>query len=260
MNERVSQYSALAKRSILRTLRQPASIVPSLLFPLIFLAMTAGALNRAIALPGFPEVDSFVQFGVAASIVQSVLFGSIAAGADMARDIEGGFFERLMASPVSRLSILVGRVAGAAVLGFVQAWIFMLVVIATGVTIEGGVLAMALIALVAAVLAAGIGSIAVTIGLRTGSSEAVQGSFPLLFVSLFLSSAFFPRDLMQGWFKVVADLNPLSHLIEGLRHLIITGFDAGEWLVALGIAATIFAVGLMAAMRALHARVESVHA
>jgi ABC-2 type transport system permease protein len=256
----MAQYLALSRRSILRTFRQPASIAPSLLFPLIFMAMTAGALNRAIDLPGFPTVDSFLQFGVAAAIVQGILFGAVAAGADMARDIEGGFFERLLASPVARISILAGRVSGAAVLGFFQAWLFMLVVIALGVTIEGGIVAMVLIAVVAAVLAAGIGSIAVTIGLRTGSSEAVQGSFPLLFVSLFLSSAFFPRDLMQGWFKGVADVNPLSHLIEGVRYLIITGLDVGEWLVALGIAAAIFVVGLTAATRALKGRVESAHA
>jgi ABC-2 type transport system permease protein len=247
-------YLALSRRSIVNIVRQPAAVVPAFLFPLMFLALTSASLNRSTQLPGFPQVDSFLQFAVATTIVQGALFGSIAAGSDMATDIEHGFFERLVASPVSRTSILVGRVAGAAVLGFVQALVFFGVTSLFGLNVVSGLPGILLVALVAAVISAGIGALAVAFGLRTGSAEAVQGSFPLLFVLMFFSSAFFPRNLMEGWFKTVATYNPISWLIEAARSLVIEGLNARDFFVALAVAAVIFALGTMLAGLALRRR------
>ena len=253
----LAQYAALARRAIGNTVRQPTAIVPSLLFPLLFLAMSSAALDESTRLPGFPPVDSFMQFMIATTIVQGALFGSIAAGSDMATDIERGFFERLVASPVSRTSIVVGRVAGAAVLGFTQACLYLAIATLFGVEVEGGVAAMVLVAVVTSTVSAGIGAISVAFALRTGSSEAVQGSFPMLFALLFLSSAFFPRNLMNGWFETVASANPLSYMIEGLRTQVIEGLDLGQWSVAFAIAAAIFVVGVAAANLALRARLAA---
>ena len=247
-------YLALSRRSIVNVVRQPAAVVPAFLFPLMFLALTSASLNRSTQLPGFPQVDSFLQFAVATTIVQGALFGSIAAGSDMATDIEHGFFDRLVASPVSRTSILVGRVAGAAVLGFVQALLFFGVTSLFGLNVVSGLPGILLVALVAAVISAGIGALAVAFGLRTGSAEAVQGSFPLLFVLMFFSSAFFPRNLMEGWFKTVATYNPISWLIEAARSLVIEGLNARDFFVALAVAAVIFVLGTMLAGLALRRR------
>ena len=248
------QYLALSRRAIVTTARQPTAIIPALLFPLMFLALTSSAMARTIELPGFPPVESFVQFAIATTILQGALFGATAAGSDMAKDIEDGFFERLIASPVARTSILVGRVAGAALLGFLQAWLFFGIATLFGTEVAGGLTAMLLISIVAAVAAAGIGSLSMAFGLRSGSSEAVQGSFPLIFVLLFFSSAFFPRNLMSGWFQDVATWNPLSRLIEGLREQVIFGADLSEFLVALLVATGILALGVTLAGLALRGR------
>ena len=245
MSAALAQYVALGRRSILNTVRQPTAIVPSFLFPLIFLSISSAAFERSTALPGFPQVDSFLQFVIAATIVQSALFGSISAGAAMATDIEGGFFERLIASPVSRMSILIGRLAGSATIGFFQALLYFGLTILFGLTVEGGTLGILAIATVSGVISAGIGSIAVALAIKTGSAEAVQGSFPMLFAFLLLSSAFFPRTLMDGWFKTAATLNPLSHLIESLRSIVIEGFSISEYLTALGIAGAILVIGVI---------------
>ena len=250
----VSHYGALSRRAIVNTVRQPTSIVPAMTFPLIFMALSSAAFERSTNLPGFPPVDSFLQFLVVSTIIQGSLFGSIAAGSDMATDIEGGFFERLIAAPVARTSILVGRVAGAALLAFAQAWIFFGVASIFGMRSEGGLVSMLMVAGVAALIGAGMGSLSVAFALKTGSTEAVQGSFPMLFAGLFLSSAFFPRELMNGWFKTVAGINPLSHLIEGLRDQIIEGVDFGSYARSLAIAFAIFVVGLALGMAALRSR------
>jgi ABC-2 type transport system permease protein len=238
-----AQYSALSRRTLLDTVRQPTSIIPAVVFPLIFMSLSSAALNESTNLPGFPPVDSFLQFLVTTTIIQGALFGSISAGSNMAIDIEGGFFERLVASPVSRASILVGRVTSSAVIGFFQAWLFIGVASVFGMRSQGGFISFAIIAIVAAVVAAAFGSFSVAFALRTGSTEAVQGSFPMLFAGLFLSSAFFPRNLMDGWFKTVATINPLSHVIENLRGQIIYGINWVDAAIALGIAVAAFVIG-----------------
>ncbi|MBA3430747.1 MAG: ABC transporter permease [Actinobacteria bacterium] len=252
------QYTALSRRSIVGVLRKPTSFVPSLTFPLLFLALTSSALAKSIELPGFPPVDSFMQFAMATAVIQGTLFGSMSAGSAMAEDIEGGFFERLIASPVARTSIMAGRVGGAAFLGFMQAWLFLLIGSLFGVNVEGGFIGMLAIGTVAAILAAGIGSISVALALRTGSAEAVDGSFPLFFSLLFLSSAYFPRVLMDGWFRNAATANPLSHMIEGLRTIVIEGIDVMGLATALAIASGVLFVGLVAANLSLKRRLASV--
>jgi ABC-2 type transport system permease protein len=249
-----ARYAALSRRSLVNIVRQPIAIVPAFAFPLLFLALNSAALAESIELPGFPRVDSFLQFMVATTIIQGGLFGAIAAGSGMAIDIEGGFFDRILATPVSRTSILVGGVAGSFALAFVQAFFFLGIGILFGLEVEGGPLGMVGVAVISSIAGAGVGAIAVAIGIKSGSAEVVQGSFPLIFVSLFLSSAFFPRSLMDGWFKTAATVNPLSHMIEGARSLVISGWDTGEFAGGLGIASGILVVGISASLLALRSR------
>ena len=256
MSVAIAQYRALSRRALVTTFRQPRYFIPSLLFPLMFMALSSAAFERTTDLPGFPGADSFLQFLVSTTIIQGALFSSISAGSAMAYDIEGGFFERLIASPVARSSIIAGRVFGSFVFGFLQAWLYFGVAFAFGMRPESGVVGMLGIAGVAAVFSAGVGSIASAFAIRTGSSEAVQGAFPLLFSFMFLSSGFFPRTLMNGWFKTAATINPLSHMIEGLRHQIIEGFDPGRLGISLAIATGFFAFGLVMALLALRRRLS----
>jgi ABC-2 type transport system permease protein len=253
----VAPALGLSRRSVLNTARQPQMLVPSLFFPLMFAALNSAAFNRTIDLPGFPRVDSFLDFVLATTVVQGVLFGAIGGGSDMAVDIQTGFFDRLVSSPVARASILVGRLAGAAVLGAFQTFIYVAVLLAFGASIKGGIPAFLVIVLAAMVLAVGIGGFALAIALRTGSSEAVQAFFPVFFIALFLSSAFFPRTLMRGWFATVAGYNPVSWLIEALRDLVIVGFDWNDALRALAIGLGISVVSIAIASRSLARRIAA---
>lgn len=251
-----AQYLALSRRSILGTIRTPIAVVPSLTFPLLFLALNSAALDRATELPGFPPVESFLQFMFATTVIQGALFGAVTAGSSMATDIEGGFFERMIAAPTSRSSLLVGRVAGVALFALAQAWFFFAVASIFGLDFEGGLAGMLGLSVVASVVAAAIGSLSVAFGLKTGSSEAVQGAFPMAFAVMFLSSAFFPRQLMSGWFRDVADANPFSYLIEDVRHQVIAGFSFPRILTALGIAGALFLLGLVLSGLALRGRLR----
>jgi ABC-2 type transport system permease protein len=252
----VAQTLALARRSIVSLARQPSVFLPGLLFPMLIAAVNSSALAKAIHFFPPPQPKSFLDFVMAATIVQGVLFGGITGGSDLALDIENGFFERLLASPVSRTAILLGRLAGAAVMGAVQTVIFIVVFTVFGAHVEGGIAAMLVLLVTAVLLAVGIGALAAAVGLRTGSAEAVQNSFPLVFITIFISSAFFPTELMVGWYKSVATHNPITWMIDGLRHQVIVGFDVGESLRSIGIAAALVVLGLAVALRQLNRRLR----
>lgn len=246
---------ALSRRSVVSIIRQPQLVIPSMFFPLMLAALNTASMGRAVNLPGFPKVDSFLDFAMATTILQGVLFGATGSGTDMAVDIEGGFFDRLAASPASRGSILIGRMAGAAVLAVFQSLVFIGILTAFGASIKGGPAAFVAILVVAMLLAVGIGGFAVALALRTGSAEAVQAAFPVFFISLFLSSAFFPKELMKGWFKTVATVNPLSTMIEAVRRLIIQGFSFHDALTAIAVPAVLAVVSVSVASMALQRRV-----
>ncbi len=192
-----SQVVALAWRSLLGTARQPATWMPQLFFPFLLAAVYASQFSKAVELPGFPFEDvTFLDYIFIAGVVQGVAFGAITGGTALALDIESGFIDRLLSSPVSRPVILVGRLGGAMGYALVQTVVLLLVFTLMGADIAGGVPSLLTVLVVAALLALALGSLASAIALRTGSQEVVQSVFPLLFVLVFVSSAFFPVSLM----------------------------------------------------------------
>lgn len=257
MSTALRQARALAGRSVREIVRQPQVIVSSTTFPLVLVALNEAAMGRATNLAGFPRVDSLVDFLLPTAMVQGIMIASLYGGSELAGDIQDGFFDRLLASPVSRVSILVGRLAGAAALGAFQATVFVVVLVAFGATVKGGVAAVAVLLLVAVLLAVAVGGFAATIALRTGSAEAVDGSFPLIFITLFTSSAFFPRSLMKGWFQDVATYNPLSWIVEGLRELVTVRFEPTAVAQAVGVTAGLAVLFVGLATRTLRWRIRT---
>ena len=237
------QVRELSRRSIIRTLRQPAQIVPSMLFPLILLAINTSGLDAATNLPGFPT-DSYLTFALAIPFIQAGIFAVSGAGGDLARDIETGFINRLSLTPMTGSALVAGQLAGAVALGLFQAFVFIAVGLAAGATLEAGVAGALVIVALSVVISFAFGAIGIFAAFRFGNGEAVQGLFPVLFVFLFLSSMALPRPLIeQDWFRTVATYNPVSYLLEGIRSLFIVGWD-GEALAlafacAIGIAAII---------------------
>ena len=252
----LAQARALGARSARGIARQPETWLPSLLFPLLIAGVNNSAMARAVALPGFPPVDSVLQFLLPATIVQGVMFGAVSGGSALALDIENGFFERLLASPVARPAILIGRLAGGAALAAVQAVVFVVVFRLFGARVEGGPPAVLVLAAMAVLVTLMIGGVTAAIGVRTGKQESVDSTFPLVFILLFMSSAFFPTALMSGWYQQVAEHNPLSWMIDGARELVIYGFSWDAALTALAVPAALAVVTIALAVREMRKRLE----
>jgi ABC-2 type transport system permease protein len=249
-----TQVGQLAHRSVLRTLRQPAQIVPALVFPLFLLAVNSGGLKDATNLPGFPT-DSYLTFALAVPFMQGALFSVMNAGTDLARDIETGFLNRLALTPLRGAALLSGLLAGAVVLGLVQAVTYLVVGLIAGAELVTGVGGALVIVALSVTITVGTGTFGLFAALRTGSGEAVQSLFPVFFVFLFLSSMALPLELIQtDWFHTVASANPVSYLLGAFRSLLIEGWDAGALALGFGIAAAVLAIGMTAASRALKTR------
>jgi ABC-2 type transport system permease protein len=247
---------ALGMRSVRQTFRRPQLIAPIIIFPTLLLAVQTGGAGGAIELPGFPPVQSFLQFMLAGAMMQSLMLAGNSGGIALAVDIEMGFTDRLFSAPIPRFTIVLGRLAGTAALGLFAALWFLAIGLIFGATIEGGVAgALLAIALVTAAAMA-VGGIGAAIALRTGSASVVQGLFPLVLVVLFLSSAFFPQELMIEPAKTIAQYNPLSFVVEGIREPMISGIELADTLYAVLAILGIVALGLILSSRALRHRLR----
>jgi ABC-2 type transport system permease protein len=248
--------AALGRRSIRQTARRPQLAAPLIVFPTLLLAIQTGGAGRAVDLPGFPEVQSFLAFMLAGAMVQSVLLAGNTGGIALAIDLEMGFTDRLFAAPISRFAIVLGRLAGTAALGGFTAIWFLVIGFVFGVDVEGGPLAVVWIVLLVSAAALAFGGIGAAIALRAGKASVVQGLFPLIFVILFLSTAFFPANLMIEPAATVAEYNPLSFIVEGLREPIVSGWDGPDELAAVASVLGIGALGLWMSAAAMRGRLR----
>ena len=250
------QVALLARRSIVRTARQPANVVFPLVFPLLLLAVNSSGLRSATHLPGFPT-DSYLAFALAVPFIQGALFATMNAGTDLARDIQTGFMNRLALTPMKSIVLLAGQLGGVTVMTLIQAAVWIAAGLILGVHFAAGPLGIVVLFVFALFVGLGFGALGAFLALRTGSGEAVQGMFPVFFVFLFISSMSLPRNLIQtDWFRTAATLNPVSYLLEGFRSLIIIGWDPEALALGFGIALVLVAVALTLATMALHTRME----
>ena len=254
MNVLADQVFLLARRSVVRTIRQPANVVAPLVFPMMLLAVNSGGLKAETHLPGFPT-SSFFAFALAVPFIQGALFATMNAGTDLARDIQTGFLSRLSLTPMRRIALLGGQLGGVLTLGVVQAVVYLTVGLIVGVRLATGPLGVVVLFFFAMLVTLGFGALGAFAALRTGSGEAVQSLFPAFFVFLFLSSMNIPRNLISTtWFRDVATLNPVSYLIECVRSLIIVGWDTEALVLGFGVATVIAVVALALANWALRVR------
>jgi ABC-2 type transport system permease protein len=250
----LAQSAEMARRSVLQTLRQPALVVTPIAFPLILMAVNVGGLKAATNLPGFPA-DSYLDFAIAFPFIQGSLFASINAGSSLARDVETGFLKRLALTPMQRAALLLGNLAGVLTVALMASLVYLVAGFAAGLHFEAGPAGVGVMLVLGLLIALAFASLGALIGLRTGSGEAGQGVFPLFFVLVFLSASSLPRDLLEhDWFRAIATANPVSYLFEGLRSLVIFGWDGEALALGFGLAAVMAALGVAGASNALRTR------
>ncbi len=224
-------FVTVAARAIRSVFREPEFMIPALIVPVFFYVVNVGALQDFAEQSG--SVDDFKAFQLPVAIIFAVT-GISRAGA-LVTDIQGGYFDRLLLTPIRRPMLLLGLMA-ADVVAIILLTIPVLVLgLAFGVRFETGVLGMVVFIAYGAVWGLAFAGFPYAIALKTGNPAAVNSSFVLFFPFAFLTTSFLPQEALTGWMATIADYNPVTYVLAGLRSLI-TGWELRP--LAEGLAAT----------------------
>ena len=248
------QVTTMTWRSLVTTFRTPAAVIPTLIISAFFLFVYNASLGNAAGfLPGLAG-KSYLGFILPVSIVSAALSGAGVAGQAIVRDIENGYFNKLLLTPISRSALLLGPIfAGAIILGL-QTTLVTIIGLLMGLQPEtgaGGVLAMLGIALLLGTAFAGF---TVAIALRTGNAAATQGGTFLFFPLTFLTATFVPVSLLSGWIKTAAIYNPITYVLEAMRALMLSGWETDPLLRGLSAVIFLGVVTFLFALLSLRAR------
>jgi len=248
----VSDLHSVALRALRLTLREPEAVIPALIIPLFFFLVNTGALTSFVERtnPGF----DFKAFQLPVAIAFAVT--GVSRAGSLVTDIQSGYFDRLLLTPVRRLTLLLGLM----VADFALVVALTLPVVAlgfvVGVRFETGFVGFVVFVLVAATWGLAFTGFPYAIALKTGNPAAVNASFLLFFPFQFLTTTFLPQQLLTGWLATVARYNPVTYLLAGLRSLITVGWEWGELGKALAAIAAVGVVSMSLALAALRGRVR----
>lgn len=243
--EAVRATFALGLREVRTSLRTPAYLIPNLLVPMFFYFVMVGSLEEFASRSG---VENWQAFQLPVAIVFAVQGGS--AGLNMVADIESGYFHKLLLTPASRLSILVGAMAADFLRIAVQALLVVLVAVATGLHFATGIPGALVLILLSSLWGLAYSAIGFAVALKTGNSQATQSMWFMFMPLMFLTTLFAPKEALTGWLETAATFNPMTYLLAGMRSLSMNNWDAsdlgGAFLTVGAFGAVTFAVALLA--------------
>jgi ABC-type multidrug transport system permease subunit len=225
---------ALVVRALNEITRVPGAALPGVLAPTIFLVGLSGVFGAAAHLRGFHA--DFRTFIVPVGLLQGAAFTGAATGVNLARDIERGWFDRLMVCPAPRTTILIGIVASAALRALLPATFLLIVAVAIGVDFPG-VGALALDVVLVMGLATVVAFYAVLVALRFRTQQAAPLMQTAGFIAVLFTTAYAPKELLAGWLRAIATVNPVTFVLEGVRQGFtggVTWADTWPALVAIG--------------------------
>lgn len=230
----MTEVLLLGRRAVREVVRLPAATIPTLFIPLFFLAVNIGQISKT-----FPSTTPFLhgQGYVGFQLPVSMMFAVCTAtsGLALVTEIELGYFDKLLVSPIRRSSIIFGRLAADLVRGLAVATLVLLVALAFGMEMRsgiGGALVLVLLAALWGVAYAGIGML---VALHTRNVQATNASFLVFFPLLFLTPNFVPFELLTPLMEALARANPVSYVIEGLRSLVLEGWVLDKLAICCGV-------------------------
>lgn len=248
----VRDLLTVAGRSLRGARRDTATLIPAVIIPVFFFAVNVGSLQSVAAAAGALD---YLAFQLPVAIIFAVT--GVSRASALVSDISSGYFERLLLTPVNRLALLLGLMAADFVLVVALCGPVLVLGALLGVSFVTGPAGIAVFVLVSAVWGVAFTGFPYAIALRTGNPGAVAASFVLFFPFAFLTTAYVPEEALSGWLATIAEVNPVTYILAGLRSLVSTGWDGaaiGGAVIATTIVGTI-SIGL--ALAALQRRVRT---
>ena len=212
----VHDLTSIAGRALRAVPRDPAVVMPPIFISLFFFVVNVATLKKIVdQIPGL----NYTAFQMATAVLLGVT-GVSRAGA-LVLDIQNRYFDRLLLSPVRRTAILLGHMLADVAVAAVLTLPIIVLGLILGVRFTNGALGVVAFILLAALWSLTFAGFGYAIALKSGNPAAVNSTFLLFFPFLFLTSAYVPRDQLSGWLNTVADVNPVTYLLGGLRSLVL---------------------------------------
>lgn len=247
-----AEIKAVAIRALRSVTRDAEGVLPALIFPVFWFAITIGALQTtAEMVEGF----DYKEFQLPVAIIFAVT--GISRAVTVVTDIQSGYFDRLTLTPVNRLALLLGLMVADFALVVALTIPVLLFGFMLGVGFETGILG-----IIAFILIAGLWGLVYTgfpyaIALKTGNPAAVNSSFLLFLPFVFLTTVFLPKEAMTGWMATVATYNPVTYLLDALRSLVSNGWEVETLLIGIASVLGVGVVSMSMALWALRARIRN---
>jgi ABC-2 type transport system permease protein len=232
----------LGARAVREALRTPDSLFPTLLIPLFFLVVNIGQASRVFpsGSTDFLNGQGYAAFQLPSSLLLSASFG--AAALYLTEEIEGGYFDKLRATPISRTALILGRLYSELLKTAAITVVMILIAMLFGVRVESGVLGFLMLLVICSLWAVVFSGFMQLVSLKTRSAAATQGASLIFFPLLFVTPNFVPRSMLTRPMEIAATLNPVTYVMEATRSLILDGFDwvvLGRGFLVLGVAGAV---------------------
>jgi ABC-2 type transport system permease protein len=227
----------LGGRAVREAIRTPDSLFPTMFIPLFFLVVNVGQAARIFPSGGTPflEGQNYGAFQLPASLLLSASIG--AAALYLVEDIEGGYFDKLRATPISRLSLVLGRLYAEFAKTLVVSTVMVGLAYAFGIRVAAGLLGFVVLIVLVSLWAIVFSGFMQLIALKSRSAAATQGASMIFFPLLFLTPNFVPRDQLTRPMEIAATINPVTYIMEAARSLILQGFDGPSLAKGFGVVA-----------------------
>jgi len=228
MAHSIETIGAMLMRSANELIRVPGAAIPGVLAPTIFFVGLTAAFGSLALLPGF-DTDSYQSFMIPVSLLQGAGFTGAAAGVNLARDIEIGLFDRFLASPTPRWVLLAGTVLPASIRCLIPATVLFVVAMILGADFPGlaGLAVAILLVMGMAIVAALWGA---TLALRYKTQAAAPLMQSVMLALILSTTAYAPQELLTGWLYTIAEINPITQVVDGVRQGFIGEVTwAGTW-------------------------------
>jgi ABC-2 type transport system permease protein len=242
----ITKSWVLTEMEARKLLHDPTELISRAVQPILWLGIFGEALSKVRAIPtgGF----TYLQFITPGILTQSVVFVAIFYGLYIIMDRDTGILQKLLVTPTPRLALVWGKMLSAGLRGLCQAIIVFIFALVLGVSLHLSivtVLGVIVIVLLGAAVFTGISMIIASI---VKTRERFMGIGQVITLPLFFASnAIYPVSIMPGWLQVVAEVNPLSYMVDGLRALMLTGSTAGVGLDILILAVVALGISMISA-------------
>lgn len=239
----MTETLVLTRRAVVEGIRSPESLMPVLFIPLFFFVVNVGQAGKIFPSEGTPflEGQGYAAFTLPTALLTAASFGT--AALFMVEEIEGGYFDKLRATPISRMALVLGRLYAEFLKTAAVATVMVLLALAFGIRIESGILGFLVMVLMVSLWAMVFGGFMQLLALKTRSAAATQGGSMIFFPLLFLTPNFVPRDQLTRPMEIAATINPVTYVMEACRSLILHGFDGAA--LGKGFAVVAVAMALM---------------